>query len=78
MSKSHIIDNYLIGILVIRIPIKSRVVCGFSPTNGSRNRYVFREMDVYPVLSRIYGNWTEHVSGIEPCQHDVAHILDVN
>ena len=46
---------------MIRIPIESRSVCGFNPTNGSRKKYVFREMDVYPVLSRIYGNWTEYV-----------------
>ncbi|MGY2895609.1 hypothetical protein ACVWZX_003649 [Deinococcus sp. UYEF24] len=46
----------------ILIPIKSRVACGFNPTNGSRNKYVFREMDVYPVGCRIYGNWTECVS----------------
>jgi hypothetical protein len=46
---------------MIRIPIESRVVCGFNPTKGSRNRYVFREMDVYPVLFRIYRNWTDPV-----------------
>jgi hypothetical protein len=31
---------------LIRIPVRSRVVCGFNPIQGSRNRYVFREMDV--------------------------------
>ena len=29
--------------------------------NGRRKKHVFREMDVYPVVSRIDGNWTEHV-----------------
>ena len=56
------------------IPIESRAVCGFNPTSGSGNRYVLREragvvngavlpkkMDVYPVLFRIDGNWTEYV-----------------
>jgi hypothetical protein len=46
---------------IIRIPIKSRVVCGFHPTRGRRNKYVFREMDVYPMQLGIYGNWTEYV-----------------
>ena len=45
----------------MRIPIKSRAVCGFNPTNGSRKKYLFRAMDVYPVPSRIDGNWTEYV-----------------
>jgi hypothetical protein len=45
----------------IRIPIKYRVVCGFNPTNGSRKKYAFREMDVRTVGFRLYGNWTEHV-----------------
>jgi hypothetical protein len=35
-----------LGPAVIRIPVRSRVVCGFNPIKGSRNRYVFREMDV--------------------------------
>ncbi len=52
---------YSEGMRMIRIPIKSRAVCGFNPTGGSRKKYVFREMDVYPVGFRIFGNWTEHV-----------------
>ena len=52
----------LSGVRFIWIPIKSRVVRGFNPTNGSRKKYVFREMDVQAVGFRLYGNWTECVS----------------
>ncbi|WP_188964590.1 hypothetical protein [Deinococcus aquiradiocola] len=46
---------------LIRIPMNSRGVCGFHPTDGRRNGDVFREMDVQAALSRLYGNWTECV-----------------
>ena len=46
---------------MIRIPIESRSICGFSPTGGSRKKYVLREMDVQAALFRLYGNWTECV-----------------
>ena len=47
--------------VLIRIPIKSRAVCGFNPTGRRRKKYVFREMDGQAVGFRLYGNWTEYV-----------------